>query len=394
MHHVNSHIESCRKPPQTPVRILEVVSSMKRAGVETWLMHMLRRIDRSRFHVDFLVHTSAPCDFDEEIRSYGCDIIPCPAKSRPWTYARQLRRILRKHGPYDVIHSHIHHFSGLVMRVARAARVPMRITHSHNDTREHDSRASLTRRFYLRLCERWIRNSSTSWLACSHDAAATLFAPDANAKIVHCGIDLQPFSSPVDRAAIRAELGIASDAFVLGHVGRFFEQKNHSLLVEITAETIKREPRAVLLLVGDGPLRPQIEEKLTLLGIRERVIFTGVRADIHRLMLGAMDSFVFPSLYEGLGLVLIEAQAAGLPCIISDVVPREADIVLPLIRRIPLSASPAVWADAMLANKSAVNVPQQRECLQLVEQSSFNISTSINRLEMLYGGCNILTTTL
>jgi glycosyltransferase involved in cell wall biosynthesis len=227
-------------------------------------------------------------------------------------------------------------------------------------------------------------------LACSGDAAVSLFGADwqdsQKTRILHCGIDLAPFCASVNRAAVRAEMGIAADALVLGHVGRFFEQKNHEFLVEIAAEVAKREPRAILLLVGDGPLRTQTEQKVASLGLRDRVIFAGVRADVHQLMLGAMDVFVFPSLYEGLGLVLIEAQAAGIPCVISDTVPQEADLVLPLMRRVSLSASPAIWAEALLAGRHAVSFPPQAECLRLVERSPFNISTSAARLEELYDG--------
>jgi len=192
----------------------------------------------------------------------------------------------------------------------------------------------------------------------------------------------------VDGAAVRGELGIAPDAFVIGHVGRFFEPKNHSFLLEVTAEAAKREPRTVLLSVGDGPLRSQIEQKAISLGIRERVIFTGARADVFRLMQGAMDLFVFPSLFEGLGLALIEAQAAGLPCVISDVIPQDADVVPPLVRRMPLSAMPAAWVNAILADKSATLVPNQRECMQLLEQSTFNITASVAALEELYRGAS------
>lgn len=372
------------------MRILHVVGGMNRAGTETWLMNVVEHVDRRRFKMDFLVHSTTPGAYDKRLRALGCRLIVCPTPSRPLTYARNLKRLLRDNGPYDVVHSHVRYYSGWVLKVARAAGVPVRIAHSHSDTSQRDARASLARRVYLRLCERWIRNCATLRVACSRDAAVSLFGPDwhgdANTHVLQCGIDLTPFRSKVDRATVRAELGIATDAVVLGHVGRFHHPKNHSFLLEIAAEAAKREPQVVLLLVGDGLLRRRIEEKAISLGIRDRVIFTGVRADIHRLMPGAMDSFVFPSLHEGLGLVLVEAQAAGLPCIISDVVPREADIVLPLIRRVSLSASPAAWADAVLENRNSVPVPPQAECLRLVEQSSFNINASVAGLEELYGG--------
>ena len=179
-------------------------------------------------------------------------------------------------------------------------------------------------------------------------------------------------------------MGIPADAFVLGNVGRFHEQKNHDFLLQIAAETASREPRTVLLLVGDGALRPQIEAQAGALGIRGRVIFAGVRDDVHRIMLGAMDAFVFPSLYEGLGVVLIEAQAAGLPCLISNVIPKEADVSRRLIHRLNLSRPAADWATAVLQCRAALSAADRAENLAMLECSTFDIRVSTRALEQLY----------
>jgi glycosyltransferase involved in cell wall biosynthesis len=375
-------------PTSQPIRVLHVVGEMGRGGVETWLMHVLRHIDRHRFQMDFLVATKDPCAYDDEIRALGGRVIPCVGPHRPWTYAPRLRRILQKNGPYDIVHSHVHHFSGFILRLAKGSGVSVRIAHSHTDTSRIDSRASLARRAYLRLCERWIRQCATRQLACSREAATSLFGStwreSANASVLHCGIDLQPFSSPVDKAAVRGELGIAPDALVLGHVGRFCEQKNHAFLLKIAAEVAKREPRAVLLLVGDGALRPRVERRVASLGLRDRVIFTGGRGDVHRLMLGAMDVFVFPSLCEGLGLVLVEAQAAGLPCFASDGVPTEAYVVKPLVRPLSLAQPAAVWAEQILSIRRARPAIRRDEALSRVERSSFSIESSCRALEAAY----------
>src|SRR5208337_3468794 len=142
---------SAAKLSNGPIRILQVVGGMERAGVETWLMHVLRQIDRDRFRMDFLVHTDHPCAYDEEIHSLGSKIIPCLRPSRPWTYARNFTRILREHGPYDVVHSHVHHFSGYVVRLAHRAGIPLRISHSHNDTTNLEARSGMIRHAYLSL---------------------------------------------------------------------------------------------------------------------------------------------------------------------------------------------------------------------------------------------------
>lgn len=370
------------------IRILHGGGAMNRGGIETWLMHVLRHIDREHFRMDFLSHTTRHCDYDDEILAMDCKIIPCMHPSQPWNYARTFRRIMHEHGPYDIIHSHVHHYSGYILRLAYQAGVPVRIAHSHNDTSSRQAQAGLWRRMYLRLMKRWIDRYATVGLAASRQAAAALFGPNWNTDLrwqcLYYGIDLTPFRDIVNPIAVRAELNIPQDAFVIGHVGRFVEQKNHTFLVDVAAEVAKREQRMFLLLVGDGSLRPAIEQKVAQAGLANRVIFTGVRPDVSRLMLGAMDVFLLPSLFEGLGLVLVEAQAAGLPCILSDVVPAEADVVRPLIRRMPLSQPASVWAKAVLAAQKATAITTQTGALGAVEKSVFSIQTCVKQLEDIY----------
>lgn len=373
---------------QRPIRILHVVGGMNRGGIETWLMHVLRHIDRDRFQIDFLVHTTQPCAYDDEIRTLGSKIIPCLDPSRPWSYAHNFKQILREHGPYDIVHSHVHHFSGYVLRLAKQANVPVRIAHSHNDTSSAESTAGLFRRLYLTLMRRWIADYSTIGLGCSHEAATDLFGPgweaDSRWQTLHCGIDLTPFQEFVDPVTVRTELGISAEAFVIGHVGRFEEQKNHQFLIEIVAEVAKQEPRIGLLLVGDGSLRPDIEQKVAQVGLADHVTLAGTRSDVPQLMLGAMDVFLLPSLYEGLGLVLVEAQAAGLPCIFSDIVPEEADVVKPLVRRMSLSQSSSAWAKAVLTVPDNGSTLTEMDTLTFVEKSDFNIETSVKKLIKVY----------
>jgi glycosyltransferase involved in cell wall biosynthesis len=363
-----------------PVCILQVVGGMNFGGVETWLMHVLRHIDRERFRMDFLVHTAQPCAYGEEIQKLGSKIIPCLGTSRPWRYARNFRRALKEHGPYEVVHSHVHHFSGFVVYLAHRAGVPVRITHSHSDTSLNDGRATTLRTGYLQLMEHLIRRHATTGIACSRKAAASLYGAawqnDNRWKVVYCGIDLEPFRQPVDRAEVRRELNIPEDAFVLGHVGRFHEPKNHTFLIDIAAEVARREPNMRLLLVGDGPLRPQIEAKVACLGLTDKVIFAGFRSDVPRLMKGAMDLFVFPSRYEGLGLVLIEAQAAGLPCVYSDTVPAEADVVKSNICRLSLQASLNQWSSLITAT-----FRERNQSLQHFTACAFDIQNNIKILE-------------
>ena len=371
-----------------PIRILHVLGQMERAGVETWLMHLLRIIDRDRYQMDFLVHIPEPGEYDSEVRALGSRIIACPHVGAPLTYARDFSRILRAYGPYDVVHSHVHQYSGLVLRLAKRAGVPVRIAHSHLDASEFAARANLPRRAYLRLMGRWIARYTTDGLAASDQAAADLFGPaweaDPRYRRLFCGIALDPFAQIHCSAAVRAEFSIPHDAFVVGHVGRFRKQKNHPFLLEIAAEAVKRAPDIRFLLVGEGESRRAMMARAARMGLADHVIFTGPRADVPRLMLGAMDAFLLPSLYEGLPLVLMEAQAAGLPCVFTDTISPEADIVPPLVHRRSLAASPSVWAETLLATQTAAPTVTRAAALAIAEATPFNVRTSWNLLEQVY----------
>ena len=372
---------------ERPRRVLHVVRAMNRGGVETWLMHVLRHFDPKRVQMDFLVHTGRPCAFDEEIGDRKAGLIRCLESLHSPAYGRKICQLLNQFGPYDVIHSHVHHFSGYMLWLARRASVPLRIAHSHSDTARLDRGAGLARRCYLQVMKRSIRAHATHLVAASDKAGRSLFGAgwsgDPRSRVLFCGVDLAPFHRPPGKAAARAAWNIGAEDFVIGHVGRFDTQKNHMLLLEIVAEVVRRQPGTRLLLVGDGPLRQVLAKRIRDLGIGDKVILTGPREDVADL-LSAMDVFVFPSLHEGLGLALVEAQAAGLPCVVSDVIPSEADVVPALIHRVSLAADCGHWADCVLASRSRPD-PGRAEALAAVESSSFNISHGIDGLYALYG---------
>lgn len=369
-------------------RILHVVGGMPRHGSETWLMHVLRNIDRQQFQMDFLVHTLEPHAYDDEIRALGSRVIPCLHPSKPRLYAKHFKQVLQEYGTYNIVHSHVHHYSGFVLRLAHEANIQTRIAHSHSDTIQQQAKAKVLRKAYFRLMRTWISRYATVGLAASQAAASALFGStwqtDPRWQVLHCGIDLSPFKIVVDSSALRAELGISTDAFVIGHVGRFCEPKNHTFLIEIFAEVVKKESNSYLLLVGDGILRPEIERKINQLGLSDQVIFAGIRSDVHQLMIGVMDVFLFPSLYEGLGLALIEAQAAGLPCIFSDVVPKEADIARDLLCRVSLSQKAVVWANAIISRQNSNKKVDKSDVVESLKNSKFNIKKSIKELQKAY----------
>ena len=341
------------------MRILHVVGKLDYGGVETWLVQVLRHIDRQKYQMDFLVHTTDRGLYDEEVRALGSRIVPCLSHTHPLQYAFNFRRALRQYGPYDVVHSHVHHYSGYVLLLAAMAGVPVRIAHSHSAPRSTEAFQGLGRPAYLRTTYRrtmqaMIGLCATRGLAVSGEAGDHLFSKNwrnypEQWQLQHLGIDLSRFDIPVDRDSLRRAVGIPSGALVIGHVGRFVAPKNHAFLVEIARDLVKLEPKAVFLLVGDGPIRAEIEAKVNRYSIEKHFIFAGSRSDVPALMKGVMDVFLFPSLYEGLGLALLEAQAAGLTSVVSDIVPGESDVIPTLVDRLALGNSASTWAHAVLA---------------------------------------------
>ena len=368
-----------------PIRVLHVVGAMNRGGIETWIMHLVRRFQETRVRTDILVHTDEPAAYDAELAERGCRILRCPHVRRPLRYGHVFKRLLRENGPYDVVHSHVHHFSGYVLRLARKAGVPVRIAHSHNDTRADDGAARGLRRGYVGLMRRWIGRNATAGLAASREAGIALFGEPSRLswQVLYCSVDFEPFATSVDRSAILAECGLPADALVICHVGRFAEQKNHALLLRIAADVFAREPRAHLVLIGDGPLRPPIEAEANKLGIAGRVRFLGPRPDVPRL-LGAADVFLLPSLFEGLPLVALEAQGAGVPVILTDTITREADIVPGLVERHSLAEPASVWGTATLAAIRRTDRPDRLRALDLARQSPFDIRAGAQKLERFY----------
>jgi glycosyltransferase involved in cell wall biosynthesis len=368
-----------------PLRILHVAMRMDRGGIETSLLQLLRTIDRQRYRMDFLA-LHGPGEQDEDVRALGSRIIPIgPDHRKPWRFMRRFDRVMRQYGPYDVIHSHVHFYGGHVLRLAARHRVPLRIAHSRNDTRVWEQGRGWPRPAYVWLMRRWIRAYANVRLAVSEGAAEDLFGAGwrRDVEIVRSGRDFSTYLRSVDRAAVRTELGLPVDGFVLGHVGRFYARKNHPFVLEVAVELFKREPRAWLLLVGDGPDQAEIEVRARRFGIADRVVFAGARSDVPRLLKGAMDAFIFPSHHEGLGIAVVEAQAAGLPCVIASTMPEEIDVVPALIERLPLSAPAELWATRIRATAAAPK-PSPEEALRAVCASDFEIRRSVARLQCVY----------
>ena len=332
------------------IRVLHMLHSMNRGGAETMLMNYYRNLDRTKVQFDFLLTYEGTSDYEDEILSLGGRVFhltPLTLKTMK-TYCKDVEVFLKTHPEYQIVHSHTSSKSAIPLRIAKKCGVPVRISHSHNMILEN--RFS-PKEVIRKVLKKPLRKVSTHNFACSKDAAIWLYGEDfwknGKVRIMKNAIDLERFSFQKEkRQALRKEYDL-EDAFVVGHVGRFDLPKNHDFLLKIFAEIKKQKNNAILMLVGDGARREEIKRQAEQLGLDDAVRFMGIREDVPDL-LHTMDVFLFPSLSEGLGIVLIEAQTCGLPCFTSkDVVPKEAQISN-LLTFISLEDSPKYWADCVL----------------------------------------------
>lgn len=313
------------------------------------LMNYYRQIDRSTIQFDFMVHREEKGHYDDEIMSLGGNIYRMP-QIRPGNYKlyfKMLDDFFGKNPNYKVVHSHINENSSFVLRAAKNAGIPCRIAHSHLSDLGIDMK--LPFRIYARLS---MKDNPNRYFACSKNAGQWLFGRELAASekitVLNNAVNVEGFKYDTNiRNNVRRELD-AEDKLVLGHVGRFNKQKNHEFLIDIFKAVHDRRPDSVLVLVGAGYLRPAIEKKVAKLGLSSNVRFLGVREDIGNLMHG-MDLFLFPSLFEGLPVVLVEAQAAGLNCLVSDTITKESDAT-GRIQFMSLKESPENWASKILTS--------------------------------------------
>ena len=358
----------------TPIRVLQVVTHMERGGLESMLMNYYRHIDRERVQFDFLVHRMEKAAFDDEIESLGGRIYRLP-RLMPWSksYLSALNHFFDEHQEYKVIHVHQDCLSSVILKAAVQHNIPVRVAHSHSASQDKDLKYPI-KLWYKRDIPKY----ATNLFACGKGAGDWMFG-GASYQIINNAIEVAAYTyDPTKRQEMRRQLGFENE-FTIGHVGRFNQPKNHSFLLDIFAALLKKEPNAVLLLVGGGEDMPKIQIKAHALGIAEHVRFLGVRSDVADLM-QAMDVFVFPSLYEGLPVTMVEAQAAGLPCLISDKVPPECILTNGLVDVLPLSAEPETWAEKILEKKEVPRTDRRSE----IAAHGFDITTEAVKLQEFY----------
>ena len=357
-----------------PIRILHIVQKMEAGGTQAFLMNLYRNIDRNKIQFDFLVENEEKEFYDDEIISLGGKIYYTNFRKtlNVIKFKKTLSNILKEHPEYKIIHIHATAIGKICTNVARKCGVKTIIAHTHNNSAVKDWK------YYPKILLRKLyTHGPTDFFACSEDAGRYTFK-NKKFTVIYNAIDIDKFLFKQEvRENFRKELNI-EDKFVIGNIGRLHEQKNQSFLIDVFYEIQKKKDNAILLIVGKGPLENELKEKVSNLGINNKVYFLGNRKDIERIYQG-MDVFVLPSLFEGLGIVVIEAQVSGLPVIASTGVAKEANIT-DNIQNIDLSESINVWVEAICK----AEVKDRKDVENIVRNSKFNIKNNAKFLQEFY----------
>lgn len=324
------------------IRILNIIGGVGYGGAETFLMNIYRVLDKKKYQFDFLICEKPGKDsYQQEIEQMGGKIYIVPSKSDGFFQNLSAIYHIVKKERYKIVWRHTHNmFKSLDLLAARMAGARHTILHSHN------TNGSGAEQVLGKFCKPFSRFYVTDRFACGEEAGRCLFGK-RDFQIIHNGVDSTRFSyNQLIRDAYREEFGFQENDLVIGHVGRFVKEKNHIFILDIFRAVLEKRPDAKLVLAGDGNLKTEIEKKAEKLRIRDSVYFLGARNDIAGLM-QMMDVFLMPSLWEGLPVVLIEAQAADLPCLAADTIDSSVKI-LPDFSFCSLSDTPEVWADRLI----------------------------------------------
>ena len=364
-----------------PIRILHVIGVMNRGGAETMIMNLYRNIDRTKVQFDFVENSSEHAVFDDEILSLGGRIFHCPHYNgkNHCAYRKWWHSFFAAHrNEYAAVHGHLGSTAAIYLSAAKRYGIHT-IAHSHNVNRMRSVGDVVYGVFAYPT-----RFVADTFFACSREAGVSRYGKriGSNPKrciVLHNAIDTSRFAFSSDvRKAAREKLGLTDLQITVGNISRFSEQKNHTFLLDIFADIHRKNADSVLILVGDGELRPQIEQKIARLGLKDAVILTGVQSNTWDYY-QAMDVFVMPSHYEGLPVSLVEAQTAGLPCCVSSAVPRESAIT-ELVQFRSLEDTAGQWADWVL---ECARGPRQ-DMRDAIRDAGYDIAATSKWLEEFY----------
>ena len=357
-------------------RILQILGGMNQGGAENFLMNLNRNIITKDVRFDYLVNRKGI--FDEEIKRMGGKVFYIPALQNigMYKYIKILDNFYKEHSEYKIVNSHLNKVTGLILERAKKANIPIRISHSHSSK----SSKNIIVNTYKMFLGSKIKKNATLYLGCSDKANKWLYGRYSDkAVILNNGIETKKFKfNDSIRNKIRNQLNIKENEVILGHVGRFTPVKNHLFLIDIFKEYNKRNLNSKLLLVGDGELKDKIKRKVQMLGLNNKVIMLGNRNDINELN-QAIDFFVFPSVFEGMPMALIEAQASGLQIFASSNITKMVDIT-GNIKFISIKESPQLWAENIICTK----LDRKDETEKIIE-AGYDIKETANKYLKLIG---------
>lgn len=364
---------------QYPIHIAQVIGKWVGGGVEAVVMNYYRHIDRNKIQFDFICDSDSTDIPYEEIESLGGKVILIPPYQKVFKYHKELKKVLRD-GNYKIVHSHINTLSVFSLWAAKSAHIPIRIAHSHSTTNKKEKKKNLLKQ----ILRPFSKIFATHYMCCSELAGRWLFGNkeynNRNVYLLNNAIDLDKFKYDEKiRKIKRKELKINDDTLVVGHIGRFVEQKNHRFLIDIFNEIYKKKNNAILLLAGQGPLMNEMKEKVKSLNLENNVVFLGQRNDANELY-QTFDVFLLPSLYEGLPVVGVEAQASGNLCYLSDAMTKETKVLDSTVF-MSLSSSAEEWSNAIL---KSVEKYQKHDTYEEVSRYGFNIKLESKKLENKY----------
>lgn len=351
------------------------------------LMTLYRVLDRSSWQFDFLEFSEDVSEYTSEIESLGGRVLKCRWSQHPVRLRRTIREletlIVTEGPPYLAVHSHVMYASGTVLAAAARAGVSIRVAHSHST---NAGGPSIAGRAYRRVAGFLVKRYATGIAACSSDAGQHFFGPDFQARgvIVPNAVDATRFvpGSADQKSSIRQLLGLSQSSLVLVSVARFEPVKNHQFLIRLASLLSERGIDYEMLLVGDGRLREEVEGEIIARSLGARVCVLGLRADVEAI-LRASDMFLMPSLHEGLPVALVEAQASGVTCLVSDRVSREADLGLGLVRFLPID-DPTGWADSIESGAKVHLRPE--DIARALDEQGYGPQAALERLLSLYEG--------
>ena len=364
-----------------PIIVAQVMGKWLGNGVESVIMNYYRHLDHSKIQFDFI------CDEDstripyDEIKKLGGRVFLVPKYQKLLKYLKALEKLF-KENQYRIVHSNINTLSVFPLYAAKKASVPIRISHSHSTSNPKEWKRNLIKNILRPFSKRY----ATDYFACSELAGRYLFGNKTfdrgEVKIIHNAIDIDKFRFDEEaRKKFRKEFGIKDSTIVIGHVGRFVQQKNHTFLVDVFKEYHEKNPDSKLLLVGSGPLEDKIKKKVEKFGLKNSIIFLGQRNDINKLY-SVMDIFCLPSLYEGFGMALLEAQVSNLPCVASTEISKEVELV-DNFQYISLNLSSQIWVEKILG---LTNNKIRKTNKKLVSEKGFNIAQKSEKLEKMIQG--------